>query len=54
MKTETHPLNPIERVSGAEYGKPVNIRDNVWIGGRAVINPGVNIGNNVLISFRGV
>jgi len=32
----------------------VNIGDNVWIGGRAVINPGVNIGNNVVIASGSV
>lgn len=48
--TATHPLNAQERISGAEYGIPVTIGHNVWIGGRAVINPGVNIGNNVVIA----
>ncbi|WP_018392862.1 MULTISPECIES: maltose acetyltransferase domain-containing protein [Bacillaceae] len=48
--TATHPLNPFERISGAEYGKPVTIGNNVWIGGRAVINPGITIGNNVVIA----
>jgi len=48
--TATHPLNADERISGAEYGKPVVIGHNVWIGGRAVINPGVKIGNNVVIA----
>ncbi len=48
--TATHPLNPYERLTGAEYGKPVTIGHNVWIGGRAVINPGVTIGNNVVIA----
>lgn len=38
--TATHPLNPKERKSGLEYGLPVRIGHNVWIGGRAVINPG--------------
>jgi maltose O-acetyltransferase len=52
--TATHPLNPNERVSGAEYGKPVSIGHNVWIGGRAVINPGVKIGNNVVIASGAV
>lgn len=52
--TATHPLNPIERISGAEYGKPISIGDNVWIGGRAVINPGVTIGNNVVIASGAV
>jgi maltose O-acetyltransferase len=52
--TATHPLNPAERISGSEYGLPVNIGHNVWIGGRAVINPGVNIGNNVVIASGAV
>ncbi|QMV45003.1 maltose O-acetyltransferase [Cohnella cholangitidis] len=52
--TATHPLNPFERVSGAEFGKPVTIGNNVWIGGRAVINPGVTIGDNVVIASGAV
>ena len=48
--TATHPLDAILRSQGAEYGKPVTIGDNVWIGGRAVINPGVTIGHNVVIA----
>lgn len=48
--TATHPVNPYDRISGVEYGKPVNIGNNVWIGGRAVINPGVNIGDNVVVA----
>ncbi|MBU8788103.1 MULTISPECIES: sugar O-acetyltransferase [Bacillus] len=52
--TATHPLNANERISGAEYGIPVHIGDNVWIGGRAVINPGVKIGNNAVIASGAV
>lgn len=52
--TATHPVHPIERTSGAEFGKPVTIGDHVWIGGRAVINPGVTIGNNVVIASGAV
>ncbi|WP_188454194.1 sugar O-acetyltransferase [Virgibacillus oceani] len=52
--TATHPLNPYERTSGVEFGKPVCIGDNVWIGGRSVINPGINIGNNVVIGSGAV
>ncbi|WP_315795613.1 sugar O-acetyltransferase [Paenibacillus sp. BIC5C1] len=52
--TATHPLNPFERITGAEYGKPVTIGNNVWIGGRAVINPGVTIGDNVVIASGAV
>ncbi|SHK17988.1 maltose O-acetyltransferase [Desulforamulus aeronauticus DSM 10349] len=52
--TATHPLNPTERISGVEYGLPVKIGNNVWIGGRAIINPGVTIGNNVVIASGAV
>ncbi|MCP1305678.1 maltose O-acetyltransferase [Paenibacillus tyrfis] len=52
--TATHPLDPNERNSGIEYGKPVTIGNNVWIGGRAVINPGVTIGDNVVIASGAV
>jgi len=52
--TATHPLDAKERISGAEYGIPVHIGDNVWIGGRAIINPGVKIGNNVVIASGAV
>lgn len=52
--TATHPLDPIERASGVEFGKPVTIGDNVWLGGRATINPGVTIGDNVVVASGAV
>lgn len=52
--TATHPLNPAERNSGREFGKPVTIGSNVWIGGGAIINPGVNIGDNAVIASGAV
>lgn len=52
--TATHPLHPTERNSGKEYAKPITFGNNVWIGGSAVINPGVTIGNNVVIAAGAV
>jgi maltose O-acetyltransferase len=52
--TATHPLDPVDRNSGQEYGKPVTIGHNVWIGGRAVINPGVTIGDNAVVASGAV
>ncbi|MDV1070710.1 MULTISPECIES: maltose acetyltransferase domain-containing protein [Klebsiella] len=52
--TATHPLDPVDRNSGQEYGKPVTIGHNVWIGGRAVINPGVAIGDNAVVASGSV
>ncbi len=52
--TASHPLNPVERNKGPEFGVPVTIGNNVWIGGRAVINPGVTIGDNAVIASGAV
>ncbi|KIL48713.1 maltose acetyltransferase domain-containing protein [Jeotgalibacillus campisalis] len=52
--TATHPLHPVERNSGLEYAKPVKFGNNVWIGGRAVINPGVTVGDNAVIASGAV
>jgi maltose O-acetyltransferase len=52
--TATHPLEAKARNSGREFAKPINIGHNVWIGGNAVICPGVTIGNNVVIGAGAV
>ncbi|MDN7245280.1 maltose acetyltransferase domain-containing protein [Planococcus shenhongbingii] len=52
--TATHSLNAKERNAGLEFGKPVAIGANVWIGGRAVINPGITIGDNTVIASGAV
>lgn len=50
----THPLHPVKRNSGLEYGKPITIGDNVWLGGGVVITPGVTLGNNVVVAAGSV
>ncbi|WP_454871154.1 maltose acetyltransferase domain-containing protein [Priestia megaterium] len=52
--TATHPIDPNERNSGKEYAKPIIFGDNAWIGGNSVINPGVTIGDNVVIASGSV
>ena len=52
--TATHTLHPQERNSGREYAKPISFGNNVWIGGGAIINPGITIGNNVVIASGAV
>lgn len=52
--TATHPLNPQRRNSGRELGYPIVIGDNVWIGGGAIICPGVTIGDNAVIAAGAV
>ncbi|NNL15630.1 MAG: sugar O-acetyltransferase [Flavobacteriaceae bacterium] len=52
--TATHPLEASKRNSGREFAKSIRIGKNVWIGGNAVINPGISIGNNVVIGSGAV
>ena len=52
--TAGHPIHPDSRNSGYEYGLPITIGDNVWIGGNAVILPGVVIGDNAVIGAGSV
>ncbi|MWG36006.1 sugar O-acetyltransferase [Halomarina oriensis] len=52
--TATHPLNPEERAAGLEYGKPVTVGDDVWVGGRAVLNPGVTVGDGAMVASGAV
>lgn len=61
--TATHPTNPYERVVQElgertnfcnTYALPVRIGDNVWIGGGAVLLPGVSVGRNSVIGAGSV
>lgn len=52
--TACHPIDCQTRISGLELGKPITIGDNCWIGGHAVINPGVTLGDNVIVGSGAV
>lgn len=52
--TAEHPLNPKERLQGKESARPVKIGKNVWIGGGAIILPGITIGDNAVIGAGSV
>ena len=52
--TAGHPLHPAARNSLYEYGIGVTIGDNVWIGGGAIILPGVHIGSGSVIGAGSV
>ena len=52
--TATHPLSPDERKTGLELGKAIEIGDDVWIGGGAILCPGIRIGNRSVIGAGSV
>lgn len=52
--TADHPRDPGERRSGLEFGRPIAIGRNVWIGGGAILTPGVNIGDDAIIGAGSV
>ncbi|MFB6188730.1 MAG: sugar O-acetyltransferase [Halapricum sp.] len=52
--TATHSLDAVERTSGTEFGAPVEVGDRAWIGGQAVLNPGVTIGDDVVVAAGSV
>lgn len=54
LYTATHPLDPAVRRSGLEAGRPIRIGDNVWIGGGAIVLPGVTIGDDAVIGAGSV
>jgi maltose O-acetyltransferase len=47
--TADHPRGFAEREAGLEFGRPIHIGRNVWIGGGAIILPGVTVGDHAII-----
>lgn len=45
----THPTDPAVRATGRELARPITIGNDVWIGGRAVVSPGVAVGDGAVI-----
>ncbi|MEA2493772.1 MAG: maltose O-acetyltransferase [Thermoleophilaceae bacterium] len=52
--TADHPLDAAERSSGRENGRPITIEDDAWIGGGAILCPGVTIGARSVIGAGSV
>ena len=52
--TADHPRDPAQRRAGLEFGRPVRIGANTWIGGGAIILPGVTIGEDAIVGAGSV
>jgi len=54
LYTAQHPLEAEVRRSGLESARPIRIGNDVWIGGGAVILPGVTIGDRSVVGAGSV
>ena len=49
-----HPIHPLSRRSGYEYGAPITIGKDVWLGANVVVCPGVHIGDGSVVGAGSV
>ena len=54
LYTATHPLDRAQRTAGWEMARPIRIGSGVWIGGGAIVLPGVTIGDGCVIGAGSV
>ncbi|AXC11079.1 Maltose O-acetyltransferase [Acidisarcina polymorpha] len=54
LYTADHPRDAQLRRQGYESGAPIHIGKNVWLGGGAIVVPGVNIGDDAIVGAGSV
>ena len=54
LLTATHPVEPGPRRDKWESARPIEIGDNVWLGGGVIVCPGVTIGANTVVGAGSV
>ena len=54
LLTPAHPIDPEPRRLGWESAAPITIGDNVWLGGGAIVCPGVTIGDDTVVGAGAV
>lgn len=54
LYTAGHPRDAATRNTGLEFGKPIAIGDDVWLGGNVVVLPGVTIGAGTVVAAGSV
>jgi maltose O-acetyltransferase len=54
LLTPTHPIDPRLRREKWEAAEPIRVGDNVWLGGGAIVLPGVTIGDDTVVGAGAV
>jgi maltose O-acetyltransferase len=54
LLTATHPIDPEPRRIGWESAEQIAVGDNVWLGGGAIVCPGVTIGDDTVVGAGAV
>lgn len=54
LLTATHPVEAGPRRDKLESARPIVVGDNVWLGGGAIVLPGVTIGENTVVGAGSV
>ena len=54
LLTPTHPVEPDPRRAKLEAASPIVIGENVWLGGGAIVLPGISIGSNSVVGAGAV
>lgn len=54
LLTPTHPIDPGLRREKWEGARPIDVADNVWLGGGVIVLPGVSIGENSVVGAGAV
>jgi maltose O-acetyltransferase len=54
LLTPTHPLDAATRRDGWESAEPITVEDGVWLGGGAIVCPGVTIGDDTVVGAGAV
>jgi maltose O-acetyltransferase len=54
LLTPTHPIEAEPRRAKWEAAKPINIGDNVWLGGGVMVLAGVTVGDNTVVGAGAV
>ncbi|MCU0483332.1 MAG: sugar O-acetyltransferase [Chloroflexi bacterium] len=52
--TAAHDLRAELRIQGREIARPIAIEDNAWVGGGAILLPGVTVGRNAVVGAGAV